>query len=219
MIKNSILYIIIALFLFSCEAQERKMDIRYFTLNDYDTNYVFDIENNLEALKKMHSYALNEIKEQKHAVDSLKASSYIDSLPKTYEEHQYGTSLSLSPSDVYLYTPPGEFSFDQVDDKDLVLLYELDEESFIIENIVVGNKYTSSSYTIEEAKNGMQSSLQINTDEFTLEVLSQLLGEIKKIGHHYQEDIYTYQIKDVNNKHVLDIIYKDKGTSLLLNYK
>lgn len=217
--KNIVLCIIITLFLFSCEGQEREMDIRYFSLNDYDTNYVFDIENNLEALKKMHHYAINEIKEQKHVVDSLKTSSYIDSLPKTYEEHQYGTSLSLTPSDVYLYTPPAEFSFNQVNDDDLVLLYELGEENFIIENIVVGKSYHPSSFKIEETKNETQSVLKINNEAFTLEVLSQVLEHIKTIRHHHQEDIYTYQIKDVNNKHVLDVIYKDKGTSLLLNYK
>lgn len=217
--KINTLYIIIALFLFSCEEEKREMDIRYTSLNDFDTNYVFDIENNLEALKKIHHYAVNEIKGQKHVVDSLKASSYIDSLPKTYEEHQYGTSLSLSPSDVYIYIPPGEYSFDQVNDDDLVLLYELDEDNFTIEDIVVGQSYTPSSYTIKETKNETQSSLQVNTEEFTLEVLSQVLEKIKKVGHHHQENRYTYYIKDINDTHILDVIYKDKGTSLVLNYK
>lgn len=204
------------IFLCSCKSQKQEMEIRYTSLNDYDANYIFNLQNNTEALKKIHEFAKEEIKAQKHFVDSLKASNYMDSLPKTYKDHQYGTSLSLTASDISLYVPPK--SMDRVQDEEMVIRYELDEENFTIKNIDIGNKYHSQTYDIKETNKTDQCLLQISTGELTLDVLYQIFEKIHKIQYHRQKDLFTYQVFDSKNNHVLDITYKDKGTSLLLNY-
>ncbi|WP_108803046.1 hypothetical protein [Aquimarina sp. Aq107] len=196
------------------------MSIRYCSLNEYYTNYVFDIENDIDALKKMNLYVVGEIKAQKHFVDSLKASSYMDNLPKTYKDHQYGTSLSLTASDVYLYTPPNEFSFDQVNDEDLVMVYELNEEQFSIKNIVVGQQYKDSSIsiTVQTSSKINRRVLKVNNNEFKLETLYQVFNKIKEIKYHTKTDNFVYSIF-LGESNVLDIVYKNKGTSLTLDYK
>jgi len=219
MIKYRYLIILFSTVLFSCKSQKQEMEIRYTSLNDYEANYIFDLENNLNGLKKINNYVINEIKEQKHFTDSLKASSYMDSLPKTYKDHQYGTSLSLTASDLYLYTPPGELSLNKVKDKNIVMIYELDEENFTIKNIDIGETYQSSSYTIKETKNSNQCILKIENDELTLDSLHQIFEKIKKSKHQLEHDTFTYQINNKQDTNILDITYSNKGTSLLLNYK
>lgn len=217
MIKYSSSIVLIFAILFACNTVDKKMSIRYTSLNDYDAHYIFNIENTFNGLQEINTYALEEIQAQKKFVDSLKSSSYVDSVSSAYQENIKSSSFSLMAEDLYLYTPPT--SFDRVSNEDIVLQYVLNENSFVIEDIVVGQSYTPSSFTIKETKNETQSSLQVNTEEFTLEVLSQVLEKIKKVGHHHQENRYTYYIKDINDTHILDVIYKDKGTSLVLNYK
>ncbi|WP_299219228.1 hypothetical protein [uncultured Aquimarina sp.] len=218
MIKYSYLIILVTV-LFSCKSQEQEMEIRYTSLNDYDANYIFNLENNLQGLKKINNYVINEIKDQKHFVDSLKKSDYVKDTPKTFDEHRNSTSLSLTATDLYLYTPPGELSLNKVKDKNIVMIYELDEETFAIKNINIGDSYTSSSFSIKETKDDNQCSLHLDTEEFNLEALSQTLEKTKALNYQLQYDPFTYHIIDKQNKNILDIIYNNKGTSLLLNYK
>ncbi|MBQ4804456.1 hypothetical protein J8L88_16465 [Aquimarina sp. MMG015] len=218
MIRYSYISILICTLLFSCKSQKQEMEIRYTSLNDYDANYVFNLKNNTTGLKKTHQFTLAEIEAQKHFVDSLKNSSYMDSLPQTYKDHQYGTSLSLTASDVYLYTPPNEFSFDQVSDEDLVMVYELNEEQFTIKNIVIGERYKENTISIKEKMNTNFCELKVDDNNFRLETLYQVFEKIQKLQYHLQKDLFTYQVFDSKNNHVLDITFKDKGTSLLLNY-
>ena len=217
MIKYKCLIILISAILCSCKSQKQEMDIRYTSLNDYDANYIFYLENNTTGLKKIHQFVLEEIKAQKHFVDSLKNSSYADSLPKIYEDHQYGTSLSLSASDISLYTPPK--SIDRVREEEMVIQYKLDEENFTLRNIDIGNTYHSSSNTIKETKNNKQCILKIDSKELTLDGLYQIFENIKKLKYQFQHNTFTYQINDKLDNNILDITYNSKGTSLLLTYK
>jgi len=217
-IKYYSLTIYVFIILFSCKSKKQEMEIRYTSLNDYDANYIFDLENNINGLKKIHQFALQEITAQKHFIDSLKNSSYIDSLPKTYKEHQYGTSLSLTASDIYLYTPPNELSFDQVDHEDLVMLYELNEKSFTIKNISIYERYRDDSMPISIIANANHCMLKLDEKKFGLETLYQVLKKIKELNLHNQNDDFTYTVYNKENQ-ILDISYTNKGTSLLLNYK
>ncbi|WP_299181568.1 hypothetical protein [uncultured Aquimarina sp.] len=217
MIRYSYISILICTLLFSCKSQKQEMEIRYTSLNDYDANYVFNLKNNTTGLKKIHQFTLAEIEAQKHFVDSLKNSSYMDSLPKTYQDHQYGTSLSLTATDISLYTPPQ--SLDRVREKEMVMEYKLDEENFTIKNIDIGDTYQSSSYTIKETKESNRCILEINNEELTLEGLYQIFEITKKLKHQFEHNIFTYQINNKQEINILDITYSNKGTSLLLNYK
>ncbi len=219
MIKQVVFLFFISIGFFACNSQKQPMDIRYTSINDYDANYIFNLENNTKALKKIDQYAQDMIKGQMHIVDSLKNSDYIKNTSKTYDEHKLGTSLSLTATDVYLYTPPGEFSFDQVQDENLVIKYELDEEKFTIRDIIVGNSYQDSSIKVESSVKENNCKLIVSTATLNLQGLYQIFEKIRTSTYHKQKEQFTYFVYDANDTNVLDIIYKNNGSSLLLHYK
>ena len=60
MIKNSLLFAILIL-VFSCETQNKNMNIRTTSINDYEATYIFNLENNISTLKKINEFALKDI--------------------------------------------------------------------------------------------------------------------------------------------------------------
>lgn len=214
--QKAFLLIILGLFL-SCETQNTGMDIRNTSINDYQANYIFNIENTINALKKMNDFALKDIKEQKHFIDSIKKETKANNKPISFEERLNSTTLSTSPEDIIFYTPPETLS-DRVREKDIVLHYALNPKTFAIKNITVGNRYTNNNTAIEAILDNNNCTLVINEKEFTLNTLHNVLQKVEHLQFQNKAINFNYTVKNKDNKEFLDIIYKDKGTSLLLNY-
>ncbi|TPN89122.1 hypothetical protein [Aquimarina algicola] len=193
------------------------MEIRYTSLNDFDAHYIFDLNNNIKGIHRIHKYASEEIKAQKHVIDSLLKSGYADHLPKTYQEHLYNPSLSLTATDIYMYTPPK--LLDRVRDEELVIWYEFNEETFTIKEIHIGNSYQSLSHNIKTTKTNNLCTFNIDSDQLTLNILYQIFEKIKKLKYQLDHETFTYQITINPNKKVLEITYHNKGNSLLLDFK
>lgn len=217
MIQRMFLYFLIAVTFLNCDDGNGPNDIRNTSLNDYTAHYIFEFDNTKLALKKMNDYALNEIAAQKHFVDSLKKTGYTPA--STMEEMFEKGSLSLTATDVTLYTPPSEFSFDPVDDKDIVVVYNLGEESFKVENISVGEQYAKGTMSIEEQFIDNTSVLNIDTEVLSLEALYQVLEKTRALGRQEKYNTFKYVVHNHNNISLLEVIYTEKGKHISLNYR
>jgi len=218
MIKQNILYLLLISSIFSCQSQNKNMDIRTTSINDYEATYIFNLENNKTALKKINDYALQEIKAQNIFIDSLKHAASEDIQPKTFKERLNSTTLSLIPEDIIFYTPPNQL-MDRVREKDIVIHYVINTESGTIKNIRIGNQFKNAPPTIKvinENKNNCN--LQLDQLDFTLQSLYTIVSKITKLQYQNKSFDFIYTVKDKNNAPLLDIIYTDHGQSLLLNY-
>lgn len=215
--QKAFLLIILSLFL-SCETQNTGMDIRNTSINDYQANYIFNIENSIAALKKMNDFALKDIKEQQYFIDSIKKETKANDKPISFEERLNSTTLSTTPEDIVFYTPPVNLS-DRVREKDMVLHYALNPKTFAIKKIIVGNRYTNTNTAIEAVLDKDNCILVIHEKEFNLNALHNVFLKIEQLQYQSKSLNFSYTVKNKDNKVFLDIIFKDNGKSLLLNYK
>lgn len=218
MIKQNILYLLLLSSIFSCQSQNKNMDIRTTSINDYEATYIFNLENNRAALKKINDYALQDIKAQNIFIDSLKHVASKDTQPKTFKERLTSTTLSSVPEDIIFYTPPNQL-MDRVREKDIVLHYVLNTESGTIKNIRIGNQFKNATTTIKIInENKHNCVLQLDQLDFTLQNLYAILSQIAKLQYQNKTLDFIYTVKNKDNAPILDIIYTDHGHSLLLNY-
>ena len=213
--RNIFKYLVISICCLSC-AGEKPMEIRYTSLNDYYTDYVFNLKNDSKGLKEINAYVLREIQEQNRVVDSFKKAGYKPRI--TYEEMINKGSFSLQAADVTLYNPPNEWSLEAVNNEDVIIEYKVGEESFKVEEIKVGKKYGTIILDIKTTIIGNEGVLIVNTDVLNLDGLSQVLKKLKKINYHYNSINFKYFVKNKNNVDLLEVLFTDKGKHIKLNF-
>lgn len=195
------------------------MSIRNTSINDYYTNYIFNFNNNSIALKSINDFAVNEIKQQKHYTDSLKKAGKKNITSNNIKDILAAESfLSGVGEDVHFYTPPSELSFEQVNEDDLVMLYELNENAFTIKNIKIGNSYVSQPIEIKEIPLAKNCKLQVDVENLNLGILKQILNKINTLNYHTKKEVYGYDIY-TQKIHILTIAYSEQGKALKLYYK
>ena len=216
MIKNTLLYLLILLFCFSCDDSNGPNDIRHTSMHDYYANYIFDLDNNLSALKTINDFALNGIEKHKHVVDSLKASGYKNVVSQN--KFKINTYLSVNAEDIIIYTPPSEFTFKPVDEKDIVAEYIVGDESFKVEHIKIGERYATGTISIKETLTENKCILKLSTDTLNLEVLYQILKKTEILAYQKKHLDFKYTVSNNKNIKLLEVTYSNNGKHIMLNY-
>ncbi|MBL4746629.1 MAG: hypothetical protein JKY08_09715 [Flavobacteriaceae bacterium] len=202
-----------------CEEKNNVMEIKYFSLNDFDANYVFNLKNNKEGIKKMNDYAINYVFLSKKHNDSLKLL-HINinrTKPPTFNDVLKGNLPSVA-TDLVFYKPPGEYTLKSSGISDILLVYKIEQESYRVKGIEVPNTQMDAELTIIEIEKEENTRIFEYNRPLNLEVLKSLIVKISDLNYHNKIKNYTYVFKNRDNLSTICFLYEEYGDYLSLTF-
>lgn len=211
-------YILILLIITSCSHSEKKMRIANTSVNDVYDNFIFDFDDSKKGLKMINDYVEKDLQESKHFSDSLvkKLEGLSDAeVEKFWKEN----NLPTKATNVSLYLAREDLNLDIQNNTDLLMTYIVDEDSFQITDFKINEKTESNSVKINnKIVDANKSNFIIEEEDITISILSNIKKQIDSLKFHFSSDQYTYWIKNNNEKLLVKILFKDKGTKVSLIY-
>ncbi|WP_347220120.1 hypothetical protein [Chryseobacterium sp.] len=196
---------------------DKKMEIRYTSINDIYGNYVFNFKNSIDGIKSINDYAGKYIRASKKVTDSIKTR--IASLTKE-EATAYlsGQSLPVSAGNIVFYNAPGEFS-GEPEANDMLIEYILDEDHFKIKGLNIPSVESKDGISVMAVgKTSKACTLKIKENAITLQGLRAVINKINELGDHRNSEQYVYTVNGEQNKPLLSFIYEQKGKYFRLNF-
>lgn len=211
-------YILILLIITSCSHSEKKMRIANTSVNDVYDNFIFDFDDSKKGLKMINDYVEKDIQESKKFSDSLvkKLEGLSDAeVEKFWKEN----NLPTKATNVSVYLTREDLNLDIENNTDLLMTYIVDEDSFQITDFKINDKTENNSVKINhKIVDENNSNFIIQEEDITISILSNIKKQIDSLKFHFSSDQYTYWIKNNNEKLLVKILFKDKGTKVSLIY-
>lgn len=216
---QSLIAFVILLINFSCikTPKSQSMEIRYTSINDVYGTYIFNFEDNISGIKKINDFAVENIKSSKNVSDSI--NTVISKMSKEEaQDYVLNQSLPTMATNVIFYKALDDLE-GQPDQKDVLIEYVLDENTFGIKNINIPNNELERDIVFKERNNSNESlSLVSKLNKISLSDLKLILKKVEQLGFQKRSENFQYQIKNDSGKLLFNIEYEKMGKYISLKF-
>lgn len=217
-LKSVILFVII-LISFGCikTAKLDSMEIKYTSMNDVYGNYIFNFEDNIAGIKKLNDFATEKIMSSKKVSDSVNTHIYKMSKEEA-QDYVSNQSLPTMATSVIFYKALDDFD-GQPDQKDVLIEYILDENTFQIKNINIPNNDIRKDIIFKEKnKNNKSLSVIINLNNISLSDLKMIVKKVGEIGLQKKVENFQYKIEGEKRTLLFTIEFRKMGEYVNLKF-
>lgn len=209
---KSLLAYLVLISTISCmkTADTKTMEIRYTSMNDVYGNYIFNFEDNADGIKKINDFAVETIKSSKKISDSVNTE--MSNMTKEgAQDFVTNQSLPTMASNIIFYKALGDFD-GQPQQKDILMEYVLDENTFQVKSIIIPNIEIKKVITFEEKNKSEKSlTLVISLNKISLSDLKLIMEKVKQIGLEKKTDNFQYHIENAIGTLILTIEFQKMG--------
>ncbi|MFC6269830.1 hypothetical protein [Frigoriflavimonas asaccharolytica] len=193
------------------------MKIRYTSINDVYGNYIFNFEDNITGIKNINDFAVENIKSSKKVSDSVNT---LFSKMSKEEAQDYASNQSLPTmaTNVIFYKALDDLD-GQPDQKDILIEYILDENTFGIKNINISNNEHEKDIVFKERIKSKESlSLEINLKNISSSDLKIILEKVDQIALQKKVENFQYKIEDEKENLLFCIEFQKMGEYISLKF-
>ena len=212
-------FIILLVINFSCikTTKSEPMKIRYTSINDVYGNYIFNFEDNIAGIKKINDFAVENIKSSKKVSDSV--NTLFSKMSKEQaQDYVSNQSLPTMATNVIFYKALDDID-GQPDQKDILIEYILDENTFEIKNINIPNNELERDIVFKEKDKSEGSiSLIINLNKISLSDLKVILKKVEQMALQRKIENFQYKIEDGKENLFFTIEFQKMGEYVNLKF-
>lgn len=216
---QSLIAFIILLINFSCikTTNSEPMEIRYTSMNDVYGNYIFNFEDNISGIKKINDFAVENIKSSKSVSDSI--NTLVSKMSKEEAQNYISNqSLPTMATNVIFYKALDDLD-GQPDQKDVLIEYVLDENTFGIKNLNIPNNELEKDIIFKEKINSEESlSLVINLNNISSSDLKLILEKVDQIRLQKKVENFQYKVEDEKGTLLFSIEFQKMGEYISLKF-
>lgn len=216
---KSLIAFVILLINFSCikTTKSQSMKTRYTSINDVYGNYIFNFEDNIFGIKKINDFAVENIKSSKSVSDSV--NTLISKMSKEEaQDYISNQSLPTMATNVIFYKALDDLNV-QPDQKDVLIEYVLDENTFGIKRINIPNNKLEKDIVFKERNNNSESlSLVINLNKISSSDLKMILDKVDQIGLQNKVENFQYKIEGEKETLLFSIEFHKMGEYVSLKF-
>lgn len=217
-LKSVILFVII-LISFGCKKTAKLdfMEIKYTSIYDAYGNYFFNFEDNIAGIKKLNDFAAEKIMSSKKVSDSV--NTHISKMSKEEaQDYVSNQSLPAMATSVIFYKALDDFD-GQPDQKDVLIEYVLDENTFGIKNINIPNNELEKDIIFKEKINSEESlALVINLNNISSSDLKLILEKVDQIGLQKKVENFQYKVEGEKGTLLFSIEFQKMGEYISLKF-